>query len=64
MAADGAVKGAVDAAAGGDVDLKVAVGLSCALDELPNVSGALVDASTDLEASVSAVASVTAAVGG
>ena len=58
----GAVEAASDAAAGGD--LKIAIGLTCALDELPNVEIALTDASTDLEASVSAVASVTAAVGG
>jgi len=62
--ATGAVRGAVDAAAGGDLDLKATVGLGCALGELEFVGQALGDAGGQLEASGSAFVEISGAVGG
>jgi hypothetical protein len=62
VAADGAVKGAVDAAASGDLDLKASIGLGCALTELEDVGAALEGASTDIQASVSAVTMIAGSV--
>jgi hypothetical protein len=64
VAAEGAVKGAVEASLEGDIDLKGTIGLGCALTELGSVGAALEGASGSLTGSVSAVASLTGAVGG
>jgi len=64
VSANGAVKGAVDTALKSDLDLKVTVGLGCALDELKAVGGALGEAQGSLEGSVSAVGMISASVGG
>jgi hypothetical protein len=65
-AAEGAVTGAVEAGidAAGEGDLKVAVGLKCALDELPLVTSALGEASGELTASVEAFGMISSSVGG
>lgn len=62
-AAGGAVEGAISAAASGDADLSVAIGLGCALDELGNVGTALSGATSKVEGSISAIASVSGSVG-
>ena len=65
-AASGAVTGAVEAKLSGDAELslKDVVGLGCAVDELKLVPGVISDATGKLQASVSATASLTAAIGG
>ena len=60
-AVQGAVEAGADAAASGD--LKVAVGLKCALDELPLVADALGEAGGELQASASAFLEIGGAVG-
>lgn len=61
-AAEGAVTGAVNVA--GEGDLKASIGAACALTELPKAATLLTDAGTALEGSISAVAEISAAVGG
>jgi hypothetical protein len=61
-AAEGAVTGAANVAAEGD--LKAAIGAGCALVELPNVGTAIQASADGLTANISAVAEITAAVGG
>lgn len=58
-AASGAVKGAIDVVAEGDVDLKVAVGLGCALTELDSVGTVIGDGVTRLQGSLSGAIEVT-----
>lgn len=65
VSATGAVQGAVEASleAAGSGDLKVIVGIECAIDELANVQTALTDAQGAVEGSVSAIVMVGGAVG-
>jgi hypothetical protein len=63
-AASGAVKGSLETALDGDVDIKATIGLGCAIGELEAVGTVLGEASGELEASVSAFASISGAVGG
>lgn len=62
-AANGAVKGAINTQAKGDLDLKATVGLGCALDQLPVVVTVVGDATSNLQASLSGAVDVTGAVG-
>lgn len=62
-AASGAVTGAVNASLDGDLSLKAAIGLGCALTELKVVPGVIGDATADLQASVSAAGQLTTAFG-
>ncbi len=64
VSAQGAVRGAIQTTLDGDLDLKASIGLGCALDELENVGTALSSAQTSLEGSVSAVAEISAVIGG
>ena len=57
-AATGAVKTAVQAQAKGDVDLKVSVGLACAVTELGKVGGVITTATDNLKGSVTAAGSL------
>ncbi len=61
-AASGAVRGAIEAQADGDIELKTSIGLACALTELDNVGVVITDAATRLTASASGAAEVTAAI--
>lgn len=63
-AASGAVKGAIEVQASGDVDLKGSVGLACAITELGSVAGVITDGTTRLQASASGAVDVTGAVAG
>ncbi|MBA3545107.1 MAG: hypothetical protein H0T76_01350 [Nannocystis sp.] len=61
-AASGAVKGAIEVQAQGDLDLKASVGLACALTELGSVPGVITDSADRLATSAAGAAEVTAAV--
>ena len=63
--AEGAVKGAVDALAGGEgeANLRVFFGLKCAVGELKTVQSVIADSGSSLSASMSAAGDVTSAVG-
>jgi hypothetical protein len=63
-AAQGAVKGAVDVAAQGEVTLKVGVGLACAVTELEKVGGVISGAAGKLQGSVQGAVEVTGAIAG
>jgi hypothetical protein len=63
-AADGAVQGAFDTIASGDLDIKASIGIGCALAELDAVGSALGDATASVQASVAATGMVAGAVGG
>ena len=60
-AADGAIKGAAMAA--GDANARVAIGLACAIKEVPKVGAAVAAASTKLQGSLSASTKLTAGLG-
>lgn len=61
-AANGAVKGAVNAQLEGDLDLKASVGLGCALTELGAVAGVISSSTEKLQASASGAAMITASI--
>lgn len=61
--ASGAVKGAVDTALEGDLDLKATIGLGCALDALGEVSGVLQASTGELTASANAFVEIGGVVG-
>lgn len=63
-AAEGAVKGSIDVAASGDVDLKTGVGLGCALNALGDVGTAVQQATGRLQGSITAAAEVSGSIGG
>mgnify|MGYP003595399956 FL=1 len=63
-AATGAVSGAVDVAAKGDIDLKTSIGLGCALTELKNVGKVIGDGSTRMQNAVSGAVEVTGSIAG
>jgi hypothetical protein len=60
-AAGGAVEASVDASLEGDLSLKAAIGLGCALDELPAVATVITEATENLEGSVSGAVELTGA---
>jgi hypothetical protein len=62
-AAEGAVTGSINAAASGDVNLKLAAGLACALEQIPVAVTVMTDAAADLEASGTATVTVLGSVG-
>ncbi|MFO7564720.1 MAG: hypothetical protein R6X02_18900 [Enhygromyxa sp.] len=64
VAANGAVKGAFETIAEGDLSFSAALGIGCAIDELDAVGAALNEAQGAISGSVQATASVTAVVGG
>jgi len=64
VAAGGAVTGAANAILSGDANLKVTIGIGCALDQLKVVNTALAEASGAITGSISATASITGAVSG
>jgi hypothetical protein len=57
------VPASIEAVLEAELELKTALGLACSLGELPSVPMVLAEATQDLEASVSAFAKVSAAVG-
>lgn len=63
VAADGAVKGAVEALSG-EADLKLSIGAGCAVAELPNVATVIEGSATKLKTNVSAAAEITSVFGG
>jgi modification target Cys-rich repeat protein len=63
-AASGAVTGAAEAMLSGDANLKVTIGVGCALTELKAVNAALAEARGEITGSISATASITGAVSG
>ncbi|MCA9684345.1 MAG: hypothetical protein KC457_19270 [Myxococcales bacterium] len=62
-AAGGAVEASIDTAASGDLDLKVSIGLACALAELKDVGGVLAGAQGSVQFSVSAFTEIGGALG-
>ncbi|HLT38281.1 MAG TPA: hypothetical protein VK034_18475 [Enhygromyxa sp.] len=63
-AANGAVRGAVETIASGDLDIAASIGIGCALDELDAVGTALGEAQGAITSSLDATLSITTAVGG
>jgi hypothetical protein len=63
-AAGGAVEGSIDAALGGDLSVKLVVGLACALEELPEVQVVLAEAQGQLTASADAFVEISRVVAG
>ena len=61
VAAEGAVMGSVEAAVSGKLSLKAAVGLDCALKELPKVGGLIEESTENLNDSVSGAVELTGA---
>jgi len=61
-AASGAVKGAIEAQAEGDLNLRTSVGLACALTELGSVGNVIGASTSRLQASAAGALDVTAAV--
>jgi hypothetical protein len=62
-AADGAVRGAINAQASGDVDLKAGFGLACAITNLPVAITVVNGARTRLQGQFEAAAQVTGSIG-
>jgi hypothetical protein len=63
-AANGAVKGAFDTIADGDLNISALVGIGCALTELEAVGSALAEAEGEISGSISATLDITATVAG
>jgi len=63
-AANGAVKGAVNAQLEGDLDLKASVGLGCALTELGAVAGVISESTGKLQTSASGALDITTSIAG